>query len=205
MKRNSSNQVKVFYALFGLILIFALAGCNPYAPGNKMLDQGKYAEAAKYYEEKIKAKPNDPVLNNQLAFSYAKLGRVKEAESYYRKAIQLKPNYPEAHYNLGYLLMAKPMLRLDEAVKEFDKAIELRHKYAKAYNNRGVTHAYLGRFDLAIKDMEKSLALDSDNKTYKDNLEWCQRMQNVNRPAPPPKPETEESPSAEKPPEGKPK
>ena len=130
MRTNKLNQTRVFYAIFGLLLVLPLAGCDPNAKGNTFLKEGKYSEAATYFEGRVKSKPNDPVLNNQLGFAYAKMGKSLDAEKYYKAAIAVNDAYPEAHYNLGYLYMNRPYLKYDEAIKEFDKAIQLRSDYA---------------------------------------------------------------------------
>ena len=166
--------------IFSALVLF-LVSCNPYKEGERYLKQGKYAEAVKFYEEKVKAKPDNPVLRNQMGFSYAKVGKYMEARREYEKAIELNKDYAEAYYNLGTLLMSRPFLLLDDAIKQFDKAIELNPNYAKAYNNRGMTYTYLGDFEKARKDLETALKLSPDNKVFKDNLEYCSRMEDVNK------------------------
>ena len=176
--------------LLGLVLVLSLAGCKRGPKGSQLLDQGKYVEAAQFYEEQLKSKPDDPVVNNQLGYSYAKLGKFDQAVASYQKAVKLKPDYPEAHYNLGFLYMSKQFLKLNEATTEFSKAIELKPNYDKAYNNRGMTYGYLGKFDLAKQDIEKAISLMPKDQTYKDNLEWIKRMENVTKASLPQKPAT---------------
>jgi Flp pilus assembly protein TadD len=188
--KNINNKALCF--LLGLVLISSLAGCKSGPNGNQLLDQGKYVEAAQFYEDQLKSKPDDPVLNNQLGYSYAKLGKFDLAVASYQKAVQLKPDYPEAHYNLGFLFMSKQFLRLDDANKEFSKAIELKPAYDKAYNNRGMCYAYLGKFELGKQDIEKAISLSPNEKTYKDNLEWVKRMEQVTKSSLPQKQETKE-------------
>jgi len=181
MRRDSFLCCSVYgIGVFSALVLF-LISCNPYKEGERYLKEGKYAEAVKFYEEKVKAKPDNSVLRNQLGFSYAKLGKYMEARREYDKAIELNKNYAEAYYNLGTLLMSRPFLLLNDAVKQFDKAIELNPNYAKAYNNRGMTYTYLGDFEKAKKDLETALKLSPDNKVFKDNLEYCSRMEDVNR------------------------
>ena len=204
MKRVKLGQAEIIIAVFSLVLIFVM-GCEPYAKGNKDLRDGNYAEAAAYFEGKLKSKPDDPVLNNQLAYSYAKIGKFDLAVKSYQKALQLKPDYPEAHYNLGYLYMNRPFMQLQDAIKEFDQAIKLKPDYAKAYNNRGLTYVYAGRFDLAQKDLEKAISLDAQNQTYRNNLDYCKQMAELGQAVTSPKQETKtEPPAASQPPEKKP-
>jgi len=193
-------MISIWFIVFPAIIV---AGCDPYSKGNKDLAEGKYQEAAEYFESKLKSKPEDPVLNNQLAYSYTKIGKFDLAVKYYQKAIQLKPDYPEAHYNLGYLYMNRPFMQLEDAVKEFDQAIKLKPNYAKAYNNRGLTYVYAGRFDLAEKDLEKAISLEPQNQVYKDNLDYCKKMKELGQAVTPPKQESKNQQSGAGQPSGK--
>ena len=194
MKMVNLSQIKAIPMMIGLALILVSAACDPYAAGNKFLQEGKYKEAAAYFEDKIKSKPDDPVLNNQLAYSYTKIGKFNDALKYYEKAIKLKPDYPEAHYNLGYLYMNRPFMRIPDAIKEFDQAITLKPSYTKAYNNRGLSYCYTARYDLGQKDLQKATELDAQNKVYKDNLDYCKSLADVSKVVP--KPENKPEPPA---------
>ena len=157
-------------------LIFA---CDPYREGNKYLEQKQYKKAVEFFESKLKTNANDPVLHNQLGFAYSKLKKYGKAIEHYKKAIELKPDYPEAHYNLG--IVYKNRLRFEEALKEFDQAIKARPNYAKAYNARALVNTYLGKFDLAKKDLQKALEIEPNNEIYKSNLDYCKRMEEINK------------------------
>ncbi len=191
MAGKDLKRARFLFALMAVVMLGALSGCkDKYAEGSKYLTDGKFREASKYYEEQLKNNPKNAVLENQLGFASAKMGKFAKAEEHYKKALELKPDYPEASYNLGCLYMKPPMLKLEDAIKEFDKAISLNDDYAKAYNNRGYVEANLGKFDSAVKDIEKAIALEPDNKVYKDNLEWAKEMKEINESLPPKQPQT---------------
>lgn len=183
MEKRVLNSIPVWLLLVLIGIGGSLGGCkkNPYPEGIQYLNDGKYWEATKYYQEKLKADPKNAVLENQLGYSYAKRGKFSDAEQHYNKAIELNPDYPEAYYNLGFLYMQGPQLKFDQAVKEFDQAIKARDDYAKAYSNRGVVEGYLGKFELARKDIEKAVSLEPDNKVFKENLDWLEQMEKVNK------------------------
>ena len=168
------------FSLWLFVMVLALVfSCDPYKEGNQYLRQRNYQKAIEYFETKLKEKPNDPVLHNQLGYAYSKLGKYKKAIEHYQKAVELKPDYSEAHYNLGHIYAEKTVLRLEDAIKELTKAIELRSDYAKAYNDRGLVYAWLGDFEKAKQDLQKALKLDPENETYKYNMEYCQRMEEI--------------------------
>jgi|GEM_PF-1932723 len=179
------RNFELWKVLVGVVILGMLslgAGCikqDKYEEGKKLLADGKYEDAVKYYQEKLKSDPKNAVLENQLGYSYAKQFKTQEAIEHYKKAIELEPDYAEAHYNLGYLYMKT--MKLDEAIAEFSKAIEIKKSYAKAYNNRGYVEANLRQFDKARKDIEKAISLEPDNKVFKENLDWLNQMETINQ------------------------
>jgi Flp pilus assembly protein TadD len=56
------------------------------------------------YEKLLKAKPNDPVLLNNLGANYFLAGRVFESQSLLRKAVQRAPNLTQIRVNLAVVL-----------------------------------------------------------------------------------------------------
>ena len=92
--------------------LFLLAGCMPPGPralldGKKLIEQGKYAEAA----EKLKMATTLLATNAQ-AWNYLGLasqlsGEAADAERSYKRALQLNPDLTEAHYNLGCLWLSQ--------------------------------------------------------------------------------------------------
>jgi tetratricopeptide (TPR) repeat protein len=90
-----------------------------------------------------------------------------------RRAVELQPKVAEYHRILGTLcgqvIPAQALLALKYgncARSSIDRAIELDPKSAKAYLSRGVGNYYLpdafgGGAELAVRDFEKAIALDS--------------------------------------------
>jgi tetratricopeptide (TPR) repeat protein len=67
----------------------------------------QYEEAVKNFTRAEKYVKNQPMLYNNLAVSYGKLGRTREEIAALRKAIAIRPRYSVAHYNLGMALLRK--------------------------------------------------------------------------------------------------
>lgn len=88
---------------------------------------GRYAEAAKAYEELIKEDPNDGALYASLAGTYGVLGRYDEALQMLDKAERLAPLNPETYHNRGVILerQGKPQ----EAVKQYATALRYNSDY----------------------------------------------------------------------------
>lgn len=93
-------------------------------------------------------------------------GRFNEALGFYSQAISLEPEFKEAFKNRG---ITYTMIRDNEsALKDFDAALDLSSTDADLYNFRGFAHAEIAHetgdsshFVQAIKDIKKSIALDS--------------------------------------------
>jgi Tfp pilus assembly protein PilF len=69
--------------------------------GMRYQDQYNYREAARSYEEAVKADPDYAEAHSNLGYSYRKLGQFDKAVGSYKKAIALDPKLAEAHEYLG--------------------------------------------------------------------------------------------------------
>ncbi len=68
---------------------------------------GDHPAAVKSFLEAQRTFRDQPVLYNNLAYSYGKLGRTGEEIAALRKAIALRPRYATARFNLGKALLAR--------------------------------------------------------------------------------------------------
>jgi tetratricopeptide (TPR) repeat protein len=114
-----------------------------FSRGNKMIEQGAYADAAALFEEGIKLDPKHPEAINNLGSALSYLGRYEEAENCFREAMAIKPNFPEPHANLGVLLRQKSYLVDSEALLR--RALKLKPNDLDARVNLGLTLMFLGR------------------------------------------------------------
>jgi tetratricopeptide (TPR) repeat protein len=67
----------------------------------------------------LKYFPKDPVLYNNLAVSYGKLGKTDDEIAFLEKAISLRPHYATARHNLGIAMLR--MGKRGEALKQYDE------------------------------------------------------------------------------------
>jgi len=65
-----------------------------YAEGMELLSVGKFHEA-----------PGDPVVLQQIAVAYTRIGMTDEAAKTYRHVLQKSPNASGAHYGLAFLMI----------------------------------------------------------------------------------------------------
>jgi tetratricopeptide (TPR) repeat protein len=111
--------------------------------GNKLIEQGAYAEAAALYEEAVKLDSSHAEALNNLGSALSQLGRYDEAEQCFREAMAAKPNFSDPHGNLGVLMRQKSYLSDAEALLRH--ALKLRPTDVDARINLGLTLVLLGR------------------------------------------------------------
>jgi tetratricopeptide (TPR) repeat protein len=111
--------------------------------GNKLIEQGAYAEAAALYEKTIELDSSHAAALNNLGSAMLRLGRNDEGERYFREAMATKPDFSDPYSNLGNLLRQKGNLSESEALLR--RALQLRPNNLDARINLGLTLVLLGR------------------------------------------------------------
>jgi serine/threonine protein kinase/tetratricopeptide (TPR) repeat protein len=129
-------------------------------------------KAIKYFEQALERDPDCAPAYAGLAMSYAILPiycymplmplqfeTVPKAREMAERALRIDPANAEAYASLGYIETSYEW-DWTGAERDFERAIELNPGCAMAYLWYGLTHLSLGRFDEAIRNVEKALALD---------------------------------------------
>ncbi|WP_461256747.1 SUMF1/EgtB/PvdO family nonheme iron enzyme [Treponema sp. R80B11-R83G3] len=111
-------------------------------------------------------------INKEYTLAYHKRGNAylckkdyESAMSNYKKVIELDPNNANAYKDIGDVYDKKD--DIENAIKNYTKAIDINKKFAIAYFARGLMYSIPGPFEngeLAIKDLEKALSLNLDNR-----------------------------------------
>lgn len=128
-----------------------------YEEGVSLLAAGTFHEALTSFRLALKNAPGDPVILQQIAITYTRIGMTEEAAKTYRHVLQRNPDAPGAHYGLGFLLLRSGMP--DEAATHLEAFLANAPKGQDA--SRHVTHARdaLGR----IRSGEAMEPVDSDD------------------------------------------
>ncbi len=136
--QNSRGGTANFALIAWLVLLLvspvALAQDDPRAgpklvrEGNKLLEQGKYAEALAAYEKAAEELPDSPEVAYNRGVAFYQLGRLDQAEPAFQDALQ--PGDPEleamAKYNLGRCTHAAALDQgenLEAAINDLSRAI----------------------------------------------------------------------------------
>ena len=113
-----------------------------------------------------------------------------EAIAALERAAELDDARVDAHYNLAVLygLLAMSDLKAEEyfedhvdeeillqnAIDEYQRVLELDDTHIAAHNNLGTIYALHGERDLAVHELELSLALDPDQPDIREQLDELQ-------------------------------
>ncbi|HEX8524529.1 MAG TPA: tetratricopeptide repeat protein [Tepidisphaeraceae bacterium] len=118
-------------------------------------------EAASAFEKAVALDPalDYPYMN--LAMARSRAERDDEAIALCQKGLSLNPKNPSGYYNLALILVKRA--RLAEALAAYLRAIELAPGHALAHNNAGNIYRDLGMPDDAIREIRRSLGLESNH------------------------------------------
>jgi tetratricopeptide (TPR) repeat protein len=76
-----------------------------YDEGLALLSEGKFHEALTSFRLALKDQPGDPVILQQIAIAYTRIGMTDEAAKTYRHVLSKDPAASGAHYGLAFLLL----------------------------------------------------------------------------------------------------
>jgi tetratricopeptide (TPR) repeat protein len=76
-----------------------------YDEGLALLADGKFHEALTSFRLALKEHPGDPVVLQQIAIAYTRIGMTDEAAKTYRHVLSKDPRASGAHYGLAFLLL----------------------------------------------------------------------------------------------------
>ena len=93
-----------------------------YEEGMELLAEGKFHEALTSLRLALKEHPGDPVVLQQIAVSYTRIGMTDEAAKTYRHVLQKDPKASGAHYGLAFLLIRSGQTK--EAVPHLEAFLE---------------------------------------------------------------------------------
>ena len=76
-----------------------------YDEGLALVADGKFHEGLTSFRLALKESPGDPVILQQIAICYTRIGMTEEAAKTYRHVLQKDPSSSGAHYGLAFLLV----------------------------------------------------------------------------------------------------
>lgn len=76
-----------------------------YEEGLALSQEGKFHEALTSFRLALKETPGDPVVLQQIAITYTRMGMDADAVKTYRHVLYRYPQTPGAHYGLAFILL----------------------------------------------------------------------------------------------------
>jgi len=133
--------------------------------GNLLIATGKPEGAVEVLKKALEARPDDPEAILNLANALERSGRLSEAEDAYIRLVELRPTSWSSFNQLGgFYFVAKT--EYTKAASAYRKAIDLNAAVAPPHTNLGAILNRLGRFDEAIVEFERSIAIQPSPKGY---------------------------------------
>jgi tetratricopeptide (TPR) repeat protein len=131
-----------------------------YGKGLTLASSGKYPEAIAALQQAVNSKPDFVHAWKKLSAIYPESKQLDKALVAINKAIQLQPNNPNL-YNQKYAVLDS-LKRYAEAEVAINAAIKLSPR-AVFYFNRGVVYGEQKKWELALADYSKAIAINPDN------------------------------------------
>ncbi len=129
--------------------------------GSEYERRGQVEEAVHHYRRSVEIKPDDEMIQCNLAGALRSQGNFEEAIHHYREALRLFPEFDDAHAGLG--LAYYEMGKLQPAVRHFRRAVRINRDDANWQNNLGMALAAMGRIDEATVCYRRALQIDPDH------------------------------------------
>ncbi|MBD79951.1 MAG: hypothetical protein CL840_13645 [Crocinitomicaceae bacterium] len=136
-----------------------------------MRKYGKAMEMLSIYQRKF---PTNKLLPGRLGYMNLMLGNFEVALEYFKKDIEDGPASDSKPYNNSGRCYAKLGDTLN-AMKFFDMAIKINPKNSFIYHNRASMYESLGDYDLACRDMKKSIELEYNWDIDSNLLTTCKK------------------------------
>jgi Flp pilus assembly protein TadD/predicted Ser/Thr protein kinase len=135
------------------------AGAARYAEtGDRLCNEGQYADAESAYRAAIAAAPDFAYAHASLAVPLCAMRRYPEADTSCRVAIQLAPSSAIGHHNLGYVFAEQG--RHQNAAAAYAEAVRLDPEDPAGYNGLGDSLCELRRHAEAEQAYRQAISLD---------------------------------------------
>jgi tetratricopeptide (TPR) repeat protein/S1-C subfamily serine protease len=157
-----------------------------YGKGLALGWSGKVPEAIAALQQAVKSKPDFVLAWEKLSLGYRELKQLDKALVAINEAIRLQPNNPNL-YNVKYGVLYG-LKRYEEAELVMTEAIKLSPR-AAFYLNRGLVYDNQKKWELALADYNKAIAISPDyakaynnrGAVYNDQKKWDLALADFNK------------------------
>lgn len=126
------------------VLAVGLAGCGreELDLGDRLMAQGKSAQAIAAWQRELAGRPRDTDLLIRIATAQARLKQFGDAEATLQRAVDIAPDSPKVRQNLGLLYLKTK--QFDKAAATFHQVLELESSYPETNYYIGLIHEMRG-------------------------------------------------------------
>ena len=169
--RNGQKEAASDTAVAGLAEALRMVRANK---ANSLLDAKKFDEAIVYYQELVKAEPNNGDILMGLGSALFNRANTKQdaarradfklAGEAYAKAFEVKPSNTDLGFNAALAYQSAGELALAEA--QWRAVLKQTPDDPEALSSLGSTLADMQKFDEAVSVLQRAVNLKPDNKTF---------------------------------------
>lgn len=166
------------FCVAAFVLCFAIAGATnsafakadkkDYVKGYRALRKGDFDAAEKIFRDLLVKDPHDNDARLGLSFTLLKQRNLQGAYDNAARVIMVDPLSARAHAILGTAILGAGEFRL--SVEEFKTALTLDENEALAVSGLAMVDMYENRLPLALPQLRKAVAMDSEEPDYVFNL-----------------------------------
>ncbi len=132
----------------------------------------QFAEAIASFQEALKEKPNDLVINQKLAQACKNAGQYEKAAGIYTNLSEINPENTKIYLN-NIIKMYDEANMADKAIESTNRLIELDPEDADAIYNLGYMYVKLNKYSEAVEPFKRAIEIKPDFKYAYSNLGFC--------------------------------
>ena len=132
-----------------------------YHEGKALFEDRKFHEALTSFRLALKASPGDPIVLQEIAMCYTRIGMNEEAAKTYRHVLQKDPTAAGAHYGLAYILLKGE--RPQESIRHLATVRDDEQEYFSQVRTRIRDLDELLKADLAERDETVDAGWDTES------------------------------------------
>ena len=149
-----------------LMVGVVICGCTPTGPrallkGEKLIQQGKYAEAIEQLQMAVRLIPTNAQAWNHLGLAYHGHKQPELAIKAYRQAVASNKDLAAARYNLGCLLLEEN--KVDAAIQELTSFVLLQRRSGEGHLKLGTAYLRAHKLDYAEREFRLAMDLQPQN------------------------------------------
>ena len=126
--------------------------------------RGRHSESVAHWKEALKLSPDDPTLQEELAFSLYLNRHYEEALTEADRLLQQRPGSPTLQFLAGDCRLN--LQRAEEAIPFLERSVELDPSLLNAHAALGRAYMLLDRPEKALPHLEKALPTDGDGSLH---------------------------------------